>query len=217
MAKVDLARRAAIGREKRARTRAQIVDAAAALLADRPIESLTVSAVVEAAGVAKGTFYYHFESMEHLAAAVGASLRESFDELVTPARRKVSDPVARIAFAFEQFLDKAIADPAWARLLVESASAPGAPDSSSRANLKSDIAEAMAQGRLALWDVELAADVTIGIWVQVARGIIERGPRPLLKLQAIEAVLRALGASHDDWPGRDSDAPQGADAKGGKR
>ena len=79
MARIDLARRAEIGREKRARTRAQIVEAGAMLLAERAPEALTVDAVVEAAGVAKGTFYYHFQSMEELAAAVGEKLLESFE------------------------------------------------------------------------------------------------------------------------------------------
>ena len=55
MAKVDLARRAEIGREKRARTSALIVEAGAMLLAERPPEALTVDAIVEAADVAKGT------------------------------------------------------------------------------------------------------------------------------------------------------------------
>src|SRR6476469_1917014 len=111
MARIDLARRAEIGREKRARTRAQILEAGAMLLAERPPEALTVDAVVEAAGVAKGTFYYHFQSMEELAAAVGEKLGESFDELLAPARRGLRDPIARISFAFTQFLDKAMAEP----------------------------------------------------------------------------------------------------------
>ena len=76
MARIDLARRAEIGREKRARTRAQIVEAGTVLLAERPPEALTVDAVVEAAGVAKGTFYYHFQSMEELAAAVGEKAKD---------------------------------------------------------------------------------------------------------------------------------------------
>ena len=57
MAKIDLVRRAEIGRERRARTRSQILEAAAILLAERPLAAVTVDSVVEAAGVAKGTFY----------------------------------------------------------------------------------------------------------------------------------------------------------------
>ena len=100
MAKVDLARRAEIGREKRARTRAQIVEAGAMLLAERSLDALTVDEVVDAAGVAKGTFYYHFRSIDELASAVGAMLGETFDELLTPARLKLRDPVDAAVFCF---------------------------------------------------------------------------------------------------------------------
>ena len=64
-----------------------------------------------------------------------------------------------------------------------------------RENLKADLAEAIAQGRLAIWDVELAADTVIGIWLQVTRGSLERRAGPDLTRQALAAVLRALGAS----------------------
>ena len=39
MAKIDLARRAQIGRERRARTRAQLLDAARSLYSRHPMES----------------------------------------------------------------------------------------------------------------------------------------------------------------------------------
>ena len=194
MAKIDLSRRAEIGREKRGRTRAQIVEAGLMLLAERPPEALTVDAIVEAAGLAKGTFYYHFQSIEELVAAVGAKLADSFDELLAPSRLDVPDPVERMAFAFTKFLDKAINDAIWARLVVQSAQVPAALGRI-RENLKADLAEAIAQGRLAIRDVELAADIVIGVWLQVTRGMLARRAGPDLTRQALAAVLRALGAS----------------------
>ena len=198
MAKVDLARRAEIGREKRARTRALIVEAGAMLLAERPPEALTVDAVVEAAGVAKGTFYYHFQSISELAAAVGVMLAESFDEVMTPARLELRDPIARLAFGFKQFLEKAISDPAWARLVVQSSQSPTEFGRGVRENLKADLAEAIAHGRLTVRDVELAADIVMGIVLQVMRGILERGARHDLTREALDAMLRALGAAHPE-------------------
>ena len=195
MAKIDLARRAEIGREKRARTRAQIVDAGTMLLAERPSKALTVDAVVEAAGVAKGTFYYHFLSIDELAAAVGAKLGESFDELLTPVRLELRDPIERLSFAFTKFLERASSDADWARLVVQSSQSPAAFGQGVRANLKADIAEAIVEGRVSMRDVELAADIVMGIWLQVARGILARGARPELTRHAVEAVLRALGVS----------------------
>jgi AcrR family transcriptional regulator len=194
MAKIDLARRAEIGREKRAKTRAQIVDAGLVLLADRPPEALTVDAIVEAAGVAKGTFYYHFQSVEDLVAAAGASLAESFDELLAPSRLGEPDPIVRMSLAFTKFLEKAINDPRWARLVVQSTQVPAALGRI-RENLEADLAEATAQGRLAVQDVELSADIVIGIWLQVTRGSLERRASPELARQALDAVLRALGVT----------------------
>ena len=194
MGKIDLARRAEIGREKRARTRAQIVEAGLVLLADRPPEALTVDAIVEAAGVAKGTFYYHFQSVEELVAAVGGSLADSFDELLAPSLLGEPDPIVRMSLAFTKFLEKAINDPLWGQLVVRSAQVPAALDRI-REHLEADLAEAIAQGRLAIQDVELAADIVIGIWLQITRGSLERRAPPELTRQALAAVLRALGAS----------------------
>ena len=195
MARIDLARRAEIGREKRARTRAQIVEAGAALLADRPPEALTVDAIVEAAGIAKGTFYYHFKNIEELAGAVGEQLGESLDELLAPARLSLPDPIARISFAFSRFLAKSIEDPHWARLVLQSTQATTEPARGVREHLKADLTEAKAQGRLRIDDIELAADIVVGIYLQVTRGILHRGAAPDLVDQALAAVLRAVGAS----------------------
>ena len=171
MANIDLARRAEIGREKRARTRVQIVDAGLILLAERPPEGL------------------HFQSVEDLVAAVGAKLADTFDELLARSGLDQPDPIERMCFAFTQFLEKAISEPVWARLVVRSAQAPVGI----REHLKADLAEAIAEGRLATEDVELAADIVVGIWLQVARGTLERRAAPDLTRQALHAVLRALG------------------------
>ena len=196
MLKIDLERRAEIGREKRAKTRALIVEAAETLLADRPAGSLTVDAVVEAADVAKGTFYYHFQNIDDLTAAVGAKLGESFDNLLTPARLSMSDPILRMSFAFTEFVEKAIADPLWAQLVVRSAQAPTGFVLSVRANFKADLAEAAAQGRLVMQDLDLAADIGLGILLGVMRGTIQRRAAPDLVRQSLDAAIRAIGVLH---------------------
>ena len=75
MAKIDLARRAEIGNERRERTRAKILKAGATLLAEGTAP--TIDSVAVAAGLAKGTFYYHFGNADELIAAVNAQLERS--------------------------------------------------------------------------------------------------------------------------------------------
>ena len=203
MAKVDLARRGEIGRAKRARTRAQIFEATEVLLAERPPEALTVDAIVDAAGVAKGTFDHHFQNIAELTAAVGAKLAESFDDLLAPAKLDEPDPIARLSFGWTRFLETAIAEPLWARLVIQSAQGATDVRQRIRANLKVDLAEAIAQKRLAVDGVDLAADIMIGIWLEVARGTLERrGAAPNLPAQSLAAVLRALGSAQSKAPRR---------------
>ena len=135
-----------------------------------------MDAVVEAAGVAKGTFYYHFQSIGELAAAVGAGLGQSFDELLTPARLELQDPIERLSFAFTKFLERVSSDADWARLVIQSSQSPTEFGLGVRANLTADIGEAIAQGRVSVRDVELAADIVIGIWLQVTRGFSSEAP-----------------------------------------
>ena len=69
-----------------------------------------------------------------------------------------------------------------------------------RGHLEADLAEAIAQGRLTIQDVELGADIVIGIWLQVTRGSLERRATPDLTRQTLDAVLRALGVPEVTQP-----------------
>ena len=57
---------------------ASILDAAERLLAERPLAELTVADLLRAAGVARGSFYFYFESKE---AVVAALLERIIDEV----------------------------------------------------------------------------------------------------------------------------------------
>ena len=192
MARVNRARRAEIGREKRERTRGQLIEAAKSLLTERPIEAVTVDEVVTAAAVAKGTFYYHFKDLEELAAAVANELAHGFDTLIHPCLLVLSDPLERIAGGLMAFLDKAVADVCWGRLVLN---APGPPElgRSVRENLIADLTAARQLGTLGLDDVELAADLVIGIWREVTRAIVEDRLAMGGVDVACAAMLRALG------------------------
>ncbi len=81
MTKVNFERRAELGREKRTRTRAQLIAAAKVLYSQRSRESVTIDEVVKEAGVAKGTFLSYFNDLDELAAAVADEVTKSLDEM----------------------------------------------------------------------------------------------------------------------------------------
>ena len=86
MARVNLERRAEIGLAKRARTRAAILEAARVCYAAPTAAPITVEAVMQAAGLAKGTFYVHFQDLAALEVELAAALIEELDGRLQPAR-----------------------------------------------------------------------------------------------------------------------------------
>src|SRR3954471_18566622 len=84
--------------------RDQILDAAEIVLLSKGLQATTVADVAEAAGIAKGTVYLHFESKTELLAGLRARHVERFSErladCLTGAGR--SKPMGRV----ERFIDE---------------------------------------------------------------------------------------------------------------
>jgi AcrR family transcriptional regulator len=193
MANVDPIRRAEIGREKRARTRAQLVAAASSLFARQAVESVTVDDVVKEAGVAKGTFYVHFEDLHALAAAVAKDLIQSFDELLQPGRLSLGEPALRIAFACSCFIDKALNDPGWARVVARMAtSAPNGLEVARSRFLEDTrrLSKGLPQGGVS---PELSLEIVSGILFQLLGAFGEGRLSRRHRDEAISAILRVIG------------------------
>lgn len=119
-------RRSGLLQERSRRTRQQLIRAALALWSERGfengIEETTVEEIVQAAGVTKGTFYFHFSRKEeillvmgwNLAAAVhaealrginaGRAMDQLIDRLLTSIARQVrAAPPAAVARSVAEF------------------------------------------------------------------------------------------------------------------
>jgi AcrR family transcriptional regulator len=195
MAKIDLARRAQIGRDRRTKTRAQLTQAARALYAERAIESVTIDDLVNEAGVAKGTFYVHFEHLADLQIAVADELAQELDDLLQPFRLQLADPIERIAAGCAAFIREAFGSPSWGCLAARSAWELPSVAQAARKNLREDLRLAAARGRLGGITPELGFDVVSGIVLQTMRAAGERRLTASDAPAAVEAILRALGVA----------------------
>lgn len=197
MAEIDLIRRAEIGREKRARTRATLIEAAYALFSSRPVEQITVDDIVKRAGVARGTFYAHFVDLPALIAAVEIELVNSVDELLQPARLAMDDPLLRIAFGCSRFLDKAAEDPGWARIVARMwTRIPSGAETAAR-RLREDLA-LLSRASPGVVKPALGREIVRGLMLWLVGALGERRLAASDRDQLLAAVLRALGAE----PGR---------------
>lgn len=193
MAEIDPVRRAEIGREKRARTRAALVKSACILFASHPVESVTVDDVVKQAGVARGTFYSHFVDLPALVAAVELELVDSLDELLQPARLSIEDPLERLAFGCSRFLGKAAADPAWARLVARLGTRVPVGSETLVARVTEDLRR-LATGSSDAVPPALGLEIVLGLMLWFVGAYGEGRLAESDRDAAIAAVLRAVGA-----------------------
>ena len=210
MARVNLERRAEIGSAKRARTRAAILEAARHCYAAASAD-VTVDVVMQAAGLAKGTFYVHFKDLAELEAELGAALVAELDERLQPARLAVSDPLTRLATAVTVMLRLLAEQPEQARLAARSAARIPGVGEAVHVRLREDLAAAQAAGRLALPSSDLAARIVHSISVQAAEdlglGRIDANAIP----EIVRTILRAIGCGPADAAARADRAARNAD------
>jgi AcrR family transcriptional regulator len=198
MGNINLERRAEIGREKRARTKAQLIAAAKALYSTRPWESVTVDEVVNEAGVAKGTFYGHFNDLNELAAGVADELVKSLDELIQPFRLSLSDPFLRIAFGCDAFFQKSLDDRLWASLAGRMVRSYPTVGRVARKRFSEDLREALKQSPQAGLSLELALEVSLGIVIQIMTAIGEGRLKDGDRTESVRCILTAIGVGKRD-------------------
>ena len=138
---------------------------------------MTVDAVMQAAGLAKGTFYVHFEDLAALEAELGETLTEELDRRLQPARLAADHPLTRLATAVTVLLRDLARSPAQARLVARAATAIPDVVNAMQAHLRQDLADAHAAGLLAVSPVELAARIVTAISRQAAQDLAERPDR----------------------------------------
>ena len=195
MARVNLKRRAEIASAKRARTRAEILKAARLCYTAPAAAPMTVEAVMQKAGLAKGTFYVHFDDLLGLEAELGDTLIQELDERLQPARLAAHHPLTRLATALTILLRHLAGNPAQARLVVRAAAALPEVRDAMRTHLREDLADLRAAGLLALPSVELAAGVVTALCVQALREIGDGQIDDTAVPDFVRAVLRALGCA----------------------
>jgi AcrR family transcriptional regulator len=212
MARVNLERRAEIGLAKRNRTRAAILEAARTCYAAPTAAPVTVDAVVQAAGLAKGTFYVHFQDLAALETELGAALIQELDDRLQPARLAADHPLTRLATAVTMLLTDLAAAPARARLVARAVATVPDVGHAMRAHLRQDLADAHAAGLLATGSVELAATFVTALTEQAAREFGDGRFDAKAMPDFVRAILRAVGCAPREAVVRADQAARHAEA-----
>ena len=192
MIKVDWRRRAEIGRERRSRNRAPILDAARILFANGPIASVTIEDVTREARLSRGAFYSHFRSLDELWTAVASELALAIRSF-RPASAAAADPVARIAAGCAAFIGEAQRDPGWGVLFARGVSAFPIVANTARERLTVSLRLAEGEGRMTPFSLEVGFDLVFGAVLEAMRSASDARLASRDVPDIVGGILRALG------------------------
>jgi AcrR family transcriptional regulator len=168
---------------------ARIVEAALRVFAEKGPDAPVVDDFTRAAGISRGTFYNHFDSVPELLEATSVW---TIEEAVASIERQLGGcdgPLVRFGTGLRLFLRRAQRDRPWC-LFVAKTWRLGA-----LAPPRSDLAEARRRALVRVPDVEIALEVVLG---GVREAMLRIGSQPVpsdYAARVVEVCLQAVGAA----------------------
>ena len=176
-ANIDLERRAQIGAERRARSRTAILVAAFHCFGKEGGHSTRIEDICEEAGLARGTFYNHFNDIDELRYELSEDLTREFDRAVHVVFERITDPVERCAIAIRYYLHTARLNRDWGWAMVNSGVKPQVFGRTVWANSMQSVQEVIDLGRFRLKNARLGRDILMGAtstaMITLARGLAD--------------------------------------------
>lgn len=196
-ASINVERRAQIGEEKRARTRAKILETAFALIGREKGRFTMVDEVCRESGISRGTFYNYFTSIEELFEALCYELSHDFNNAVLELVAQMDSDVERVSAAIRYYLDKAITDKAWGWAMINISISGYIFGIETYRHAETTIKDGMASGSFAIKNLNLGRDMllgaTFGAMISCLRGDVDDS----YPAEIASEILLGLGVSAD--------------------
>lgn len=111
--------------ERRAQTRAALIEAARALFTERGYAAVSLEEIVRAAGVTRGALYHHFEDKQDLFRAIIEEIEAEIDQQVMAADSEDLPVPKRLQAALDAFLEACLRPDVLRILLLDGPSVLG--------------------------------------------------------------------------------------------
>ncbi|HTO28580.1 MAG TPA: helix-turn-helix domain-containing protein, partial [Devosia sp.] len=155
-------RRLEVGRQRRVRTRANIVAAAFDLFGSEEGLFTRIEDIAAKAGVTRATFYNHFSGMAELREAVSYEVTHDFLQAVNTTTSRLADPRERASTAIRLYLRRAREDRRWGWSMVNISANGIVFGAETFRQAEVTVAEGMEAGLLRLRSSALGRDLVLG-------------------------------------------------------
>ncbi|WP_191229072.1 TetR/AcrR family transcriptional regulator [Aurantiacibacter xanthus] len=196
---IDPERRAEIGRQRRAQTRAKILAAAFEIFGDENGLFARIEDVVAKAGITRATFYNHFTGMAELREALIHEVTHDFLVSVTNTIARMPDPRDRAAVALRCFLHRARQDKRWAWSMLNISASGVTFGSETYRQAEQTVTEGIEAGAFPITSIDLGRDILLGSSLAALASMIRLDNLPDDYPEAIAgSILVALGVPQDE-------------------
>ena len=183
--------RTRLGQQRRARTQKRILEAALSVFAERGGEAPVIADFIEAAGVARGTFYNYYDSVDALLAATTAWLEEDLMLSIERELEGLADPADRLTLGVRLWLRKAQSDPVWCAFVAKAVTHGDLVEKT----LARDLRNGLRTGVFEFDSVPAARDLVVGTLHEAMRRMSGGRVPATFTDDVARLVFRGLGLS----------------------
>jgi AcrR family transcriptional regulator len=183
------------GAMRRERTRRKLLTAAMTVFAQRGLDAPVIEDFIEAAGVARGTFYNYFKTPQELLAALTCELSDEIVRGIEEVVASIPDPLKRMATACLIYMHLGMELPTWGEFVMRAGAQGEATGRLAGLYLPRDLELACNAGAVKVTTFRAAQDLVLA---SLSRAIhtVNAGHAPREHLRSVlELVLRGLGVS----------------------
>lgn len=183
------------------RTRAAIIEAGRKLFSEKPIDAVPIDEIVQAAGVAKGSFYNHFTDRDALVLAISQDVRDTLEAAIAVRNADVKDPALRVVRAVTTYFRFALDHANEAGFLVRFYGGGTSLSTPYNQGLVDDVTLGLREGRFAISTVQSGVLFILGVAQTTLAAILKDGqldPALSLSQQMCTLLLRGLGVDDRD-------------------
>ena len=179
---------------RKARTRAALIRAAQALIAEGRT-NVPILEITQAADVGMGSFYNHFETKEQLFEAAIESVMDGYGQLLDDLTADIQDPAQVFACSFRLTGRLNRREPELSRVFLNNVLRLLSADSGLAPRARRDIAAAVAAGRFDVADLDVAVTLTSGALIALGQLLHDQPDRDVEETtdRVTEDLLRIFG------------------------
>lgn len=186
--------RVRVGRQRSEKMRAHLLQSVLEVCSDWTAGSTPViDDVIRHAGVARGTFYKYFDSLEQAMAQLAAQLGDEATQGIASVYDVLEDPVMRTATGFQMFLIRAMLEPRWGAFITHIGLLSS--DNLLTRKITDDIRLGVETGDYDVSSIEIASDVLMGAKIEAIQRLITGGGSKAYIQGVAAMVLRSFGVA----------------------